>query len=444
MTQKQRIYVRNKSGKPLMPTTPRKARLLLQHGKAKIVAYEPFTIQLAYGSSGYKQLINLGIDSGYETIGFSAITETQELISGELTLLKGHSERLKQRKMYRRTRRNRKRYRKPRFENRRRTKKEGWLAPSIQHKLDSHLRWVDRLKAILPISQTTIEVANFDIQQIKNPTISGEEYQQGAQQDFWNLREYVLHRDNHECQNPACTNKANQKKLQVHHIGYWNHDRTDRPANVITLCTKCHTPRNHEEDGFLHGWQPTVKAFKPETFMSTVRWRLINALQCDYTYGYVTKGKRIELKLPKTHYHDAFVIAGGTTQRRAEPLFLDQIRRNDRSLQKFYDAKYLDRRTGEKVTGQVLNNGRRTRNKNLNTENLRQYRGKKVSKGRVSIRRKRYPYQPKDLIQYQKQSYLVKGMQNYGAYVKLTELPKPVKTALVSPVKFRKGICIKI
>ena len=399
MKQEQRVYVQNKSDKPLMPTTPRKARLLLQGGKAKIIAYEPFTIRLLYGSSGYKQPVSLGVDSGYEVIGFSAITETEELLSGELTLLKGHSERLKERSMYRRTRRNRKRYRKPRFDNRRR--EEGWLAPSIQHKFDSHLQLVDRLKAILPISEETIEVANFNIQQIRNPMISGEEYQQGEQQNFWNLREYVLHRDNHQCQNPTCSNKAKQKKLQVHHIGYWQHDRTDRPANVITLCTKCHTPRNHEEDKFLYGWQPTVKPFKPETFMSTVRWRLVNALQCDHTYGYITKGKRIELELPKTHYHDAFVIAGGATQNRAESIFLEQIRRNNRSLQKFYDAKYLDRRTGEKVTGQVLNNGRRNRNKNLNTENLHKYKEQKISKGRVSIRRKRYQYQPKDLVQYQ-------------------------------------------
>ena len=112
--------------------------------------------------------------------------------------------------------------------------------------------------------------------------------------------------------------------------------------------------------------------------------------------------------------------------------------------QKYYDAKYIDRRTGQKATRQVLNNSRRTRNKNLNTENLHKYLGKKVLKGRVSIRRKRYQYQPKDLVQYQEQSYLVKGMQNYGADVKLAELARPVKTSLVSSLKARKGICIKI
>lgn len=426
-----------------MPTTACHARHLLQKKKATISGYEPFTIRLIYGSSGYKQPIRSGIDAGYASIGFSAVTEKTELIGGEVTLLTGQSEHLTERQMYRRQRRQHKRYRKPRFDNRRR--KNAWLAPSIQHKFDSHLRVIDQLQAILPLSELTIEIANFDIQKIQNPQITGVSYQQGAQQDFWNLREYILHRDNHQCQYPKCTNRAKNQILQIHHLGYWQQDRTDRPANLITLCTQCHTPRHHQATGFLHGWQPTVKSFKPETFMSTVRRRLMNTLKCNYTYGYLTKGNRIHLKLPKTHYHDAFVIAGGTNEKRANPLFFEQIRRNNRGLQKFYDAKYLDRRTGKKVSGQQLSNGRRTRNKNshVNTENLRHYRGKKITKGRVSIRRQRYPYQPRDLVRYQTKKYTVKGIQNYGVYIRLSELPKPVKTALVSPLKFRKGLCLK-
>jgi len=44
--------------------------------------------------------------------------------------------------MYRRNRRSRKWYRQPRFNNRKRD--DGWLAPSIRHKLDSHLRIVKK------------------------------------------------------------------------------------------------------------------------------------------------------------------------------------------------------------------------------------------------------------------------------------------------------------
>ncbi len=434
-----KVFVLNRHGDPLMPTTPRQARVLLQSGKAKIVMYDPFVVQLNFGSSSYKQEIELGIDSGYTYIGFSAITERDELFAGVLRLLEGMSERIAERAMYRTQRRNQLRYRKPRFNNRRR--KEGWLAPSIQHKLDSHIRFIELLKSILPITRVTTEVGSFDIQKIKNPAIEGKEYQEGDQAGFWNLREYILHRDNHNCQNPDCKNKNKQKILEVHHIGFLNGDRSDRPSNLITLCIKCHTPKNHKEKGMLYGWRPKLKSFKPETFMSIVRWRLVNTLDCDHTYGYLTKMKCKKLELSKSHPNDAFVITNGTTQKRATSVTFEQVRRNKRSFQKFYDAKYLDTRTGKKASGQELCSGRRTRNKNLNEENLRKYRGHKTNKGRVSIRRQRYKYQPKDIVQFQGRRYLVKGMQNLGRYVKLAGLPKPVKVELVTPVRWRKGIC---
>ncbi len=208
-----KVYVINKHGKPLMPTNTRKARLLLRDGKAKIVKRDPFTIQLLYGSSGYKQPITLGVDAGYQTVGFSAVTDKEELFSGEVELMDGMSERIKNKAMYRKQRRHRKRHRQPRFDNRRRNK--GWLAPSIQHKFDTHLRLINLIKSILPITKVVIEVASFDIQKIKNPEIEGKDYQKGEQSGYRNLREYILHRDKHSCQNPDCTSKA-KKVLQVH------------------------------------------------------------------------------------------------------------------------------------------------------------------------------------------------------------------------------------
>lgn len=423
-----------------MPTTPHKARILLTQGKAIIKHHDPFfTIQLQNGSSGYTQPVTLGIDAGYQEVGYSAFIKKEELLCGKLSLLKEMSKRITERAMYRNNRRRSKRYRPPRFDNRRRS--EGWLAPSIQHKLNSHVNLVDLIKSILPVTSTCIEVASFDIQKIKNPDIKGVEYQQGEQEGFSNVREYVLHRDSYRCQNPDCKNDGNEKILEIHHIGFWKGDRSNRPANMITLCTRCHVPKNHQESGFLNGWEPKLKPFKPETFMSTVRWRMVNTLGCEYTYGYLTKQKRFKLNLEKTHWNDAFVISCGTTQLRAKPLMLEQIRRNNRSLQKFYDAKYIDRRNGEIASGQELYNGRRTRNKNLSEPSLRIYRGEKVSKGRVSIRRQRYKYQPNDLVSYLGKRYRVKGMQNYGKYIKLDGLPNPVKIASVSPVRWRKGIC---
>jgi hypothetical protein len=166
------VYVISKEGKPLMPTKRHgKIRVLLKNNLVKVVKRKPFTIKLLYDTTNYIQPVTLGIDSGYTYIGFSATTEKEELISGECTLLKGQSERLKEKSMYRKQRRSRLRYRTPRFDNR--TIPKGWLAPSIQHKYESHLRFIAYLQSILPISKIIIEVANFDVQKIKNPKISG-------------------------------------------------------------------------------------------------------------------------------------------------------------------------------------------------------------------------------------------------------------------------------
>ena len=431
------VYVLSKAGEPLMPTERHgKVKHLLRQGKAKVVRTKPFTIQLTYDSDTYTQPCKLGMDSGYQEIGVSVISNN-ELFSATITLLQGMVARLEKRSKHRRQRRNRLRHRQKRFDSRKR--KEGWLAPSLQHKLDSHVRIVDLVKSILPITEITVEVASFDIQKLKNQGIEGKEYQQGEKFGFWNLREYILHRDNHICQNPACGSITD--RLQLHHIGYWYGDMTDRPGNLVALCVECHIPANHNPGKLLHGWNPNLNSYKPETFMSTVRWRLVDMLGCDHTYGYITKSHRIDLGLEKSHVNDAFIIAGGTSEQRTAPLEFKQFRRNNRSLEKFYDAKYIDIRTGQKVSGQDLFSGRRTRNKNNNTENLRKYRGEKLSKGRRNIRTQRYFYQPGDLVKHNNEIFSVKGIVNYGNYVRLNGVTKDIKTSLVKPYCFMKGLC---
>lgn len=441
-----KVYVINQHEQPLMPTTPRKARLLLKTGKAIIHSRNPFTLQLIYGSSGYTQPVSLGIDSGYETIGFSAVNDREELIGGEGNLLKGVSQRLSEKRQYRRQRRNQKRHRKPRFDKRKRP--QGWLAPSIQHKLDTHHKLINRVKRILPVKQVVIEVAAFDTQKINNPDIHGQQYQQGQQHGFSHLREYILHRDAHKCQNPNCQNKAKQPILQVHHLGYWKGDRSDRPGNLVTLCHKCHTPANHKLGKLLHGWQPKVKSMRPAAFMSIVWKRLAFESAAKFTFGADTKDKRRECGLEKSHHNDAFVIAGGTTQQQRYPTMqFEQIRRNKRSLEQFYDAKYIDIRDGQVKSGTELSSGRRTRNKNLSGENLRQYRGHKVTAGRRAIKRQRYPYKQHDLVLFEGRIYPVVGMQSKGKRVSLKpypDCPTKYKTASVSaviPIRKLGGIC---
>ena len=299
----------------------------------------------------------------------------------------------------------------------------------------------------MPVTKIIIETANFDIQKINNPQIEGKQYQEGEQLGYHNLTCYIRHRDGYKCQNPNCKGKS--EVLQIHHIGYWKAqpDRSNKPGNLITICEKCHTPANHKKGKLLFGWEPKVKSFKPESFMSTVYQKLLYILNAEKRLGYQTKFNREKLELPKTHHNDAFVIAGGITQTRVQPLILEQIRRNKRSMEQFYDAKYIDTRTGEKESGSALFSGRRTRNKNLNGENNRVYRGKKLSPGQRRIKKQRYPYNPNDYVKFEGKRYRVIGMQNLGTGVKIANYPgvanKVVPVSKVKPIKRRSGICGK-
>ena len=160
------------------------------------------------------------------------------------------------------------------------------------------------------------------------------------------------------------------------------------------------------------------------------------------TFGYITKSNRIALGLEKTHATDAFVIAGGTIGNRAETFSITQSKRNNRSLSDWRDAKYIDIRTGEVASGSDLNCGRRTRNKNKNTEDLRKYRGRKLSAGCVRTRRQRYSIQSKDLVVYNTRQYQVVGIQNKGEYIKLEGMSKPVRTDRVRPYRYINGLTI--
>ena len=321
-----KVFVINQNNMPLMPCKPRKARKLLESGKAKVKHLTPFTIQLIHKTGGNKQPVTLGNDSGYLHVALTARTEKEELLSIDATLRNDRVKLNSERRMYRRTRRSRLWYREPRFNNR--AKERGWLAPSLQHKLDSHEKLIDFVKSILPITDTITEVANFDIQKIKNPSIFGTQYQQGEQLDSYNVREYVLHRDGHKCQYPRCKHK--DLILNVHHIKS-RQTGGDSPSNLITLCKSCHDKLHKNK---IELKVKPSRSFKAETFMTLIRKRLIEEIGSEITYGYITKAKRIELGLSKSHVNDAFVISGGTDQTRCNPLVIKQVRSCNRKLHK--------------------------------------------------------------------------------------------------------------
>ena len=332
------VFVLNKYGKPLMPTNRHgKVRRMLKDGRAKVVKRTPFTIQLLYDSDNYVQPISLGVDAGSKHIGISATTEKSVLFEADVELRNDIVDNLSTRREARKNRRNRKtRYRKPRFKNRVKSKKSGWLAPSVRQKIDTHLNIIAKVCKILPITKIIVETASFDIQKIKNPEISGKEYQEGDQLDSWNVREYVLSRDNHTCQ--CCKGKSKDSVLQVHHIES-RKTGGDAPNNLITLCKTCHE-NYHKGKIDLQKSIHRGKSFKDESFMGIMRWAFYDRLKEIYenvtmSFGYITKNCRITHNLPKDHYIDARCISGNPTAKSDNIVyFFRKIRCHNRQIHK--------------------------------------------------------------------------------------------------------------
>lgn len=329
-----RVFVINMRGKPLMPCTQRKARLLLKAGKAKIINYNPFTIKLEYATGETTQRCRIGVDTGSKNIGLSVTSEDKVLFKSEVELRQDVKSNLDAKRMFRRDRRNRKtRYRKKRFLNRKRSDK--WLPPSIKNRLNHTFRWIDKIRLLVPKPDLHIEVGKFDTAKMINPDINGVDYQHGQTYGFYDVRYFVFARDNYTCQ--VC-GKSKDKTLQTHHITYRSNGGTDRADNLITVCPECHTSENHKKGGIFYKWQKEhkkVKQYKEPPFMNILRKRIFAKYpQAVITYGSETTPKRKSMGLSKTHYNDAIVISGITTikENPNEWLLIRQFRKKKRSL----------------------------------------------------------------------------------------------------------------
>lgn len=333
------IYVQAQDGMPLMPTSRcGKVRRMLRDGKAVIVSHTPFTIRLAYETTHFLQPISLGVDSGSKHIGLSATTETKELYAAEIELRTDIVDNLSTRREARRTRRSKRsiRYRAPRFNNRHASKRTGWLAPSVKQKVHSHVKAVQDIYRILPVTSVTVEVAQFDTQWLKNPDITGADYQHGPQLGFWNVREYVLFRDNHQCQH--CHGKNKDNILNVHHLES-RKTGGDSPDNLITLCETCHKAYHRSEIKLKT--KRDSQSLRDEAAMSIMRWRVYDELKesldipVRLTYGYYTKHIRIENGLEKTHAVDARCISGHPAAIPTENVcHYRQLRKHNRKVMK--------------------------------------------------------------------------------------------------------------
>ena len=317
-----KVYVLNNNGHPLMPCDLGKARRLLREGRARVKRRTPFTIQLLYRSSGYKQPIILGVDAGSKTVGLSASTQKEELFAAEMFPRNDIVNKLSTRREFRHSRRNRKtRYRKARFNNRVRSKHKGWLAPSVEVKIQEHITAIKRICNLLPVSKVIFETAEFDLQLLKatmtgEPIPEGKDYQHGEMYGHYNVRQYVLWRDGYTCQCcGAHGSKKKEVKLHVHHLES-RKTGGNAPNNLITLCEACHKAYHNGIIEFKK--KRSRRSTRDAAFMGIMRKTLISRLCNELkipvieTKGYITKATREKLLvLPKSHTNDALAIAQG-------------------------------------------------------------------------------------------------------------------------------------
>lgn len=306
------VYVLDKNGQPLMPTSRfGKVRRLLRDRKAKVVRSCPFTIRLLYEpETRIVQDIVLGVDTGSKHVGVACVGNNKVLYQSQVELRDDIKKKMDSRRKYRRNRRSRKtRYRKVRFLNRRNYARKCRYCPTIISKFYSHEREIEFCKKILPIKDTVLETGKFDTQLMEKPWLQEHKwaYQRGVNYGYANAREHALVRDKYTCQ---CCGKRNCR-VEAHHIVFRSNGGSDSLDNLITLCEDCHKAVHLGEVNLkLKGKRKSTLRYA--TQMSVIRSMLLKKYPDTIeTFGYVTKANRENLGLKKDHYIDACVIASG-------------------------------------------------------------------------------------------------------------------------------------
>ena len=318
------VFVLDRHKKPLMPCSEKRARQLLERGRAVVHKIEPFTIRLKYRttSDSVVQPLRLKLDPGSKTTGMAVVEESDPecgkvVFLGELIHKKGIKMALESRRSLRRGRRNRKtRYRKPRFLNR--TRAKGWLPPSLEARVDQTLNATTKLRRLLPIAAISTEHVKFDTQLMENAAINGVEYQQGELLGY-EIREYLLEKWGRKCAYCGAENVP----LEIEHIIPKIRGGSNRLSNLAIACTPCNQKKNSqtaEEFGFPEIQAQARKPLRDAAMMNATRWRLFERLRetglpVECGTGARTKMQRLQHRLPKTHYFDACCVGASTPAR---------------------------------------------------------------------------------------------------------------------------------
>lgn len=327
------VFVLDKRKQPLMPCSEKRARLLLGRGRARVHRLIPFAIRLVDRNARDSELqpLDIKLDPGSKTTGIALVrkSETVDTATGEVssTLHVRHlfelthrgrqiSEALTTRRQMRRRRRGNLRCRAPRFFNRG-NKGSGWLAPSLQHRVDTTLAWVSRLQRLAPATGLAQELVRFDMQQMENPEIAGVQYQQGTLAGY-EVREYLLEKWQRRC---AYCDRQNVP-LQVEHIHPRARGGSDRVGNLTLACGPCNTKKGAQDVAVFLAKDPkrldlvlaqATRPLKDAAAVNATRWALFLALKAtglpvSVGSGGLTKFNRSRLQLPKTHALDAVCV----------------------------------------------------------------------------------------------------------------------------------------
>ncbi|MGB3651597.1 MAG: RNA-guided endonuclease IscB [Rivularia sp. (in: cyanobacteria)] len=312
-----KVFLVDTNKQPLNPITAKQARKLLEKGKAAVFRQFPFTLILKTAvENPLIYPLTLKLDPGSKFSGISILSGSEIIWCAEIEhrgyLIK---QSLESRRAIRRGRRNRKtRYRKARFNNRKR--KEGWLPPSLLHRVQTTETWVKRLIKFAPIQEIWIESVKFDLSKMQNPEITGKEYQQGTLFGY-EVREYLLEKWNRKCAYCGAYNIP----LQIEHIHPKSKGGSDRVSNLTIACEKCNQKKgNKPVEQFLSNKQDLLKtilqqAKKPlrdAAAVNSTRNKIVevleNILPVSKGTGAQTKQNRIRLDLPKEHWVDSACI----------------------------------------------------------------------------------------------------------------------------------------
>ena len=317
------VFVIDSNKQPLSPCHPSVARKLLSQKKAVLFRRYPLTIMLKKTvENPQAEPVELKLDPGSKTTGIALVQGNKVVWGAELTH-RGQAIKasLESRRSLRRSRRNRKtRYRQARFLNRKRP--EGWLAPSLQHRVETTLTWVNKLIKFVPIGSISQELVKFDLQQLENPEISGIEYQQGLLQGY-EVRQYLLEKWQRKCAYCGVENVP----FQVEHIHPKAKGGSNRISNLCLACEKCNTKKGTLNIETFLAKKPDVlkrilsqakRPLKDATAVNLTRWALLNRLKetglsVSTGSGGLTKFNRTRLNLPKTHWLDAACVGKITT-----------------------------------------------------------------------------------------------------------------------------------